>query len=234
LFNKKKTEGELKLFRFILDKFGYKPNRLLYFQKAITHKSFISHSESEYSNERLEFLGDAILDSITAEFLFLKFPESNEGVLTKLKSKIVSRKNLCKLGEEIGIRNVLLYNHNRSINLASLEGNAFEAIIGAIYLDGGYVKTKTVLEQNIFKRYLNFTQLLEEEIDFKSKLFIWCQRKKLELLFYLISELHVNGIWEYTIQVQINQQEYGMGKGSSKKVAEQIAAKETFELLGEI
>ena len=234
MFKKKKTEGELKLFRFILSKFGYRPNKIFYFQKAITHKSFIFHSESDYSNERLEFLGDAILDSITAEFLFLKFPESNEGTLTKLKSKIVNRKNLCKLGEEIGIREVLLYNNNRSINIATLEGNAFEALIGAIYLDGGYLKTKKVIEQYIFKRYLNFTQLLEEEIDFKSKLFIWCQRKKLDLKFNLLSEEHKNGKWEYNIQVQINQQEYGMGKGPSKKVAEQNAAKETFELLGEI
>ncbi len=174
------------------------------------------------------------MDSITAEFLFLKFPESNEGALTKLKSKIVNRKNLCKLGEEIGIREVLLYNNNRSINISTLEGNAFEALIGAIYLDGGYLKTKKIIEQYIFKRYLNFTQLLEEEIDFKSKLFIWCQRKKLDLQFNLLSEEHKNGKWQYNIQVQINQQEYGMGKGPSKKVAEQNASKETFELLGEI
>ena len=234
MFKKKKTEGELKLYRFILSKFGYRPNKIFYFQKAITHKSFLSHSENEYSNERLEFLGDAILDSITAEFLFLKFPESNEGALTKLKSKIVNRKNLCKLGQDIGIRDVLLYNNNRSINIATLEGNAFEALVGAIYLDGGYLKVKKVLEQTIFKRYLNFTQLLEEEIDFKSKLFIWCQRKKLSLTFNLLSEEHKNGKWEYSIQAQINQQEYGMGKGSSKKVAEQNASKETFELLGEI
>ena len=93
---------------------------------------------------------------------------------------------------------------------------------------------KKVLEQTIFKRYLNFTQILEEEIDFKSKLFIWCQRKKLSLTFKLLSEEHKNGKWEYSIQAQINQQEYGMGKGSSKKVAEQNASKETFELLGEI
>ncbi len=234
MFKKKKTEGELKLYRFILSKFGYRPNKIFYFQKAITHKSFISHAQSDYSNERLEFLGDAILDSITAEFLFLKFPESNEGALTKLKSKIVNRKNLCKLGEEIGIREVLLYNNNRSINISTLEGNAFEALIGAIYLDGGYVKTKKIIEQYIFKRYLNFTKLLEEEIDFKSKLFIWCQRKKLDLKFNLLSEEHKKGKWEYNIQVQINQQEYGMGKGPSKKVAEQNAARETFELLGEI
>ena len=86
MFKKKKTEGELKLFRFILSRFGYRPNKIFYFQKAITHKSFISHSESDYSNERLEFLGDAILDSITAEFLFLKFPESNEFFASESKS----------------------------------------------------------------------------------------------------------------------------------------------------
>jgi len=231
---KKKTEGELILYRFILSKFGYRPSKISYFQKAITHKSFLSHSDNEYSNERLEFLGDAILDSITAEFLFLKFPESNEGALTKMRSNIVNRKNLCKLGQDIGIREVLLYNNNRSINISTLEGNAFEALIGAIYLDGGYLKVKKVLEQTIFRRYLNFTQLLEEEIDFKSKLFIWCQRKKLSLTFNLLSEGHKNGKWEYSIQAQINKQEYGMGKGPSKKVAEQNASKETFELLGEI
>lgn len=189
---------------------------------------------TDYSNERLEFLGDAILDSITAEYLFLKFPNNDEGSLTKLKSKIVNRKTLSKLGEDIGIRDVLLYNHGRSINIATLEGNAFEAIIGAIYLDGGYEKTKRILEDNVFRKYLDFNQLLEEEIDFKSKLYIWCQRKKLQLQFKLVSEEHAEGHWEYTILAQINNQDYGRGKGTSKKIAEQNASKETFELLGEI
>jgi len=125
LFRNKRTEGELKLYRFILKKFGYKPKSLTYFQKAVTHRSYIGDSGQEYSNERLEYLGDAILDSITAEYLFLKFPESDEGALTKLKSKIVNRKNLSKLGEDIGIRDVLLYNKSRSINISSLEGNLF-------------------------------------------------------------------------------------------------------------
>ncbi len=234
MFRNKKTEGELKLFRFILNKFGYKPKSLLYFQKAITHRSYHNSHDHGYSNERLEFLGDAILDSITAEYLFLKFPENNEGSLTKLKSKIVNRKNLSKLGEDIGIRDVLLYNKSRSINLATLEGNAFEALVGAIYLDGGYDKTKKVLQEYVFKNYLDFNTLLEEEIDFKSKLYIWCQRKKLKLNFKLISEQHENGQWEYIILTQINNQDYGQGKGKSKKVAEQNASKETFELLGEL
>jgi ribonuclease-3 len=128
----------------------------------------------------------------------------------------------------------LLYNHGRSINIATLEGNAFEAIIGAIYLDGGYEKTKRILEDNVFRKYLDFNQLLEEEIDFKSKLYIWCQRKKLQLQFNLVSEEHAEGHWEYTILAQINNQDYGRGKGTSKKIAEQNASKETFELLGEI
>lgn len=234
MFKKKKTEGELKLYRFILKKFGYKPKSLTYFQKAVTHRSYIGDSGQEYSNERLEYLGDAILDSITAEYLFLKFPESDEGALTKLKSKIVNRKNLSKLGEDIGIRDVLLYNKSRSINISSLEGNAFEAIVGAIYLDGGYEKTKKILNDYVFRKYLDFNQLLHEEIDFKSKLYIWCQRKKLKLHFKLVSEEHASGQWEYTIIVQINNQDYGLGKGKSKKVAEQNASKETFELLGEL
>lgn len=234
MFRNKRTEGELKLYRFILKKFGYKPKSLTYFQKAVTHRSYIGDSGQEYSNERLEYLGDAILDSITAEYLFLKFPESDEGALTKLKSKIVNRKNLSKLGEDIGIRDVLLYNKSRSINISSLEGNAFEAIVGAIYLDGGYEKTKKILNDYVFRKYLDFNQLLHEEIDFKSKLYIWCQRKKLKLHFKLVSEEHASGQWEYTIIVQINNQDYGLGKGKSKKVAEQNASKETFELLGEL
>lgn len=234
MFRNKRTEGELKLYRFILKKFGYKPKSLTYFQKAVTHSSYIGDSGQEYSNERLEYLGDAILDSITAEYLFLKFPESDEGALTKLKSKIVNRKNLSKLGEDIGIRDVLLYNKSRSINISSLEGNAFEAIVGAIYLDGGYDKTKKILNDYVFRKYLDFNQLLHEEIDFKSKLYIWCQRKKLKLHFKLVSEEHASGQWEYTIIVQINNQDYGLGKGKSKKVAEQNASKETFELLGEL
>jgi len=234
LFRNRRTEGELKLIRFILMKFGYRLKKVSYFQKAITHKSYVSNLGNDYSNERLEFLGDAILDSITAEYLFLKFPENDEGSLTKLKSKIVNRKTLSRLGEDMGIRDVLLYNQSRSINISTLEGNAFEAIIGAIYLDGGYEKTKRILEDNVFRKYLDFNQLLEEEIDFKSKLYIWCQRKKLQLQFNLISETHIEGHWEYTIIAQINNQDYGQGRGTSKKIAEQNASRETIELIGEI
>lgn len=232
LFSKKKTDDELKLIKFILLRFGYRPTDLKYFIKAITHKSYIS-AEPSLSNERLEFLGDAMLDAFVADFLFKRFSNEDEGYLTRIKSKIVNRKTLSEIGEAMGIRDILRYNQARSINLASLEGNAFEAIVGAIYLDGGYESVQNSVENFVFRKYVNLNRLLEEEIDFKSKLFIWCQKKKLNLDFEVIKETNQGGSWQYEVETNINQLKYGRGKGGSKKIAEQEAAKETLQLLGE-
>lgn len=232
LFTKKKTEEELKLIKFIIQRFGYRPKELTYFIKAITHKSFVS-SDPSITNERLEFLGDAMLDAFVADFLFKRFKDDDEGYLTRVKSKIVNRKTLSEIGETMGIREILRYNQARSINLSSLEGNAFEAILGAIYLDGGYNSVQNSVENFVFQKYVNLTRLLEEEIDFKSKLFIWCQKKKLNLEFIVLTEINQGGSWEYEIETNINYIKYGRGKGGSKKIAEQEAAKETLQLLGE-
>jgi len=234
LFSSKRTEDELKIIRFILQQFGYKPVNVSYFTRALTHKSFLPEEKHDFANERLEFLGDAILDAVVAEFLYTKYPEDDEGYLTKLKSRIVNRKSLAAIGEKMNIRSMLIYNQARSVNLATLEGNAFEAIIGAIYLDGGFERTKLVLIKHVFRNYLNFNQLLSEELDFKSKLFIWCQKKKLPLDFQLVQETHLNGQWNYEMAVLVNRTEYGRGKGFSKKDAEQAAARETLQLMGEI
>ncbi len=234
LFSTKRTEDELKIIRFILQQFGYKPVNVSYFTRALTHKSFLPEEKHDFANERLEFLGDSILDSVVAEYLYTKYPEDDEGYLTKLKSRIVNRKSLSAIGEKMNIRSMLIYNQARSVNLATLEGNAFEAIIGAIYLDGGFEKTKLVLIKHVFRNYLNFNQLLSEELDFKSKLFIWCQKKKLPLDFQLVQETHLNGQWNYEMAVLVNRTEYGRGKGFSKKDAEQAAARETLQLMGEI
>lgn len=217
-----------------MKRFGYKPKNLPFFLQAVTHKSSLSNPNSEDSNERLEFLGDAILDAVIAEYLFSKFPKEDEGYLTKIKSKIVNRKNLSDIGSVMKIREVLIYNESRAINLSSLEGNAFEAIIGAIYLDGGFDKAKTSINNYVIRKHINLTKLLEEEIDFKSKLFIWCQKRKLSIEFVVISESHENGQWSYRVKAMINNTEYGIGSGQSKKAAEQEAARETFQLMGEI
>lgn len=232
LFKSKKTKEELDLIGFILKKFGYRPKELKYFFKAITHKSFRNH-EIEFSNERLEFLGDTVLDSVVADYLFVKFEDEDEGYLTRIKSKIVNRKTLSDIGEAMNIRDILRYNQARSINLSTLEGNAFEAILGAIYLDGGFEAVKKSVQNHVFRNFVNINRLLEEEIDFKSKLFIWCQKKKLQLNFDVLKEVNTGSGWVYEVEVEINGKKYGRGKGSAKKLAEQEAAKETLELLGE-
>ncbi len=230
----KRTEEELRLIRFIIKRFGYHPKEITYFQEAITHKSFSNLVENKSSNERLEFLGDAILDAVVAELLFLKFPDQDEGFLTKIKSKVVSRKTLSEIGEELQLREIIKYHKGRTINLSSLEGNAFEAIMGAIYLDGGFTAVRNCINHSIFRNYADLNKILEEEIDFKSKLFIWSQKKHLNLKFIVEYEGVIDGDWRYEMIVQINDTFYGKGIGSSKKQAEQVAAKETLLLMGEI
>ena len=232
LFKPQKSKEELELIGFILKKFGYRLKELKYFYKAITHKSF-RNQEIEFSNERLEFLGDAVLDSVVADYLFVKFEDEDEGYLTRIKSKIVNRKTLSDIGEAMNIREILRYNQARSINLSTLEGNAFEAILGAIYLDGGYESVKKSVQNYVFRNFVNINRLLEEEIDFKSRLFIWCQKKKLQLNFDVLKEVNMGSGWVYEVEVEINGKKYGRGRGSAKKLAEQEAAKETLELLGE-
>ncbi len=232
----KKSADDLELIRFFVQKFGHRPKNLALFHEAITHKSiaYSNNHDSDFSNERLEFLGDAILDAVIAEFLFQRFPDQDEGYLTKVKSKVVSRKTLSEIGEELELRSILRYHKGRSINLNSLEGNAFEAIIGAIYLDAGYDVAKKTLNHYIFRNYVDLNKILEEEIDFKSKLFIWSQKRRLTLEFRVLREENHQGTWLYEVVVTVNGTNYGKGVGSSKKIAEQAAAKETLILMGEL
>lgn len=223
----------MELIRFILQRFGYRLKDLSFFQQAITHKS-LSNTKEDTSNERLEFLGDAILDAVIAEYLYQRFPGEDEGYLTKIKSKVVSRKTLGEIADTMELKSIIRYHKGRSINLSTIEGNAFEAIMGAIYLDGGYDAVKKSIQHHIFRKYVDLNRILEEEIDFKSKLFIWSQKNRLKLDFLVLSEENIGGTWQYTVMVNINDVNYGRGLGSSKKIAEQAAAKETLELMGEL
>ncbi|MCR9171285.1 MAG: ribonuclease III [bacterium] len=232
-FSKKYNEDELLVVQFVEKSFGYRPRNLELFQRALTHKS-IAHNNDEISNERLEFLGDAILDAVIAEMLFNLYPEEDEGHLTKIKSKVVSRRTLSLIGEEMEIGSVLRFNRGRSIKMATIEGNAFEALVGALYLDAGYLQVKKSLNDHILRKYIDLNQILEEEIDFKSKLFIWSQKNRLPLEFEVVSEENLGSAWSYKVRVVINEQEFGRGSGSSKKKAEQAASKETLQLLGEL
>ena len=125
-FTEKRSESELKLIRFMIDKFGYRPKNIALFKQAVTHSS-INHGRD--SNERLEFSGDSLLDSILAEYLFSHFPNENEGFLTKNKSNIVSRKSLSQIAESLELRSILNYKQHANLNLQTLEGNALEHMV---------------------------------------------------------------------------------------------------------
>lgn len=229
-----KSEKELSLIRFVIKEFGYRPKNLLLFKIALTHKSISNTSKKLDSNERLEFLGDTLLDAVIADFLYHKFPDEDEGYLTKIKAKIVSRKSFAAIGNSMNIADHIVYQKGRSIRISTLEGNAFEAIIGAIYLDGGYESVKKCIDHYVLRIHVDLSILLEKEIDFKSKLFIWAQKNQLNIEFETIQEDLTDGKWTYEVEVSINKNKYGRGIGSSKKSAEQMASKETLNLMGEI
>lgn len=233
-FHKKLSVEDQILFDFIYKRFKYKAKNIALFRTSVTHKSYSNTFMEKVSNERLEFLGDAILDAVVAELLYERFPEHAEGELTKLKSKVVSRKTLADVGAELELNKILLYQRDRSINLNTLEGNAFEALMGALYLDGGYDAVKNVVFFHVLPKYIDLNKILEEEIDFKSQLYIWSQKNRVSFEYNYLSELIIDNIWHFEVQVSISGVNYGRGVGSSKKQAEQMASKETLTLIGEV
>lgn len=232
LFSKKKEPSEQRLVDFLRKKFNYNPKNISYFVDAFTHKSFSNTRENCDSNERLEYLGDTVIDLIVAHYLYNKLPKEDEGYLTKVKAKIVNRKMLSYIGGELKLADYLRYREGRSIRVSTIEGNAMEALIGAIYLDSNYDTTKAIFEKYVIKKFINFKEVLSQEIDFKSSLLIWGQKNKFAISFEIIDPASKENEFIYTAMVIINQKEWGMGKGSSKKEAEQSASNETMTLLG--
>jgi len=234
LWKTNKSTEQLALIRFIVSRFGYRPKEITYFEHAITHPSALREA-SAYSYERLEFLGDSIIDAIVAEFLYKRFPSEDEGYLTQIKSRIVGRKVHLDIAQKMKLTNILRYQKGRNINADTLGGNAFEAIIGAIFLDAGYEQTKKCLLQHVFRKYADINQLLKVEYDFKSKLIIWCQQHKLRFQFIVVdSKQATTSQWIYHIEVEINGKRYGKGVGANKKAAQQMAAQETLTMIDEM
>ncbi len=143
-FAKKRNPAEARLVEYIVKCFNYNPKNIQLFLDALTHKSYSNTREGMESNERLEYLGDTVIDLIVAQDLYERFPDKDEGYLTKVKAKIVNRKMLAYIGGEIKLADYIRYRTGRSIRIATIEGNAFEAIIGAIYLDSNFEVTKRI------------------------------------------------------------------------------------------
>ena len=169
---------------------GFYPRNIQLYQQALLHKSTSIRSEKgrPLNNERLEFLGDAILDAIVGDIVYKHFEGRREGFLTNTRSKIVQRETLNKLAVEIGLDKLVKYSTRSSSHNSYMYGNAFEAFIGAIYLDQGYERCKRFMEEKIFKNYIDLDKMSRKEVNFKSKLIEWSQKSKVEVSFELIEQ----------------------------------------------
>ncbi|MCC8410626.1 ribonuclease III [Mucilaginibacter sp. UR6-1] len=215
---------------------GFVPGNLSLYRMAFRHKSVAQNVKNgvKNSNERLEFLGDAVLGSVVAEVLFKLYPYKDEGFLTELRSKIVSRVNLNQLGRKLGFEQLVEYDNRilSSGRQGSLLGDAFEALIGAVYLDKGYEFTKDFLINHIIKSHIDIHTLEMTETNFKSKLIEWCQRHGKDISFDLISNQEGESTKLFTIQTVVDGEPLGLGKEFSKKNAEKLSAEKACEALG--
>ncbi len=215
---------------------GFVPGNLSLYRLAFRHKSVAQNVKNgiKNSNERLEFLGDAVLGSVVAELLFKLYPYKDEGFLTELRSKIVSRVNLNQLGRKLGFEQLIEYD-SRILNSGrqgSLLGDAFEALIGAVYLDKGYEFTKNFLINHIIKSHIDIHTLEKTETNFKSKLIEWCQRHGKDISFDLVANEEGESTKLFTIQTSVDGEVLGLGKEFSKKNAEKLSAEKACEALG--
>ena len=206
---------------------GFYPRNIQLYQQALLHKSTSIRSEKgrPLNNERLEFLGDAILDAIVGDIVYKHFEGRREGFLTHTRSKIVQRETLNKLAVEIGLDKLVKYSTRSSSHNSYMYGNAFEAFIGAIYLDQGYERCKRFMEEKIFKNYIDLDKMSRKEVNFKSKLIEWSQKSKVEVSFELIEQfLDEDYNPMFHTEIRIEGISAGKGTGYSKKESQQNAA----------
>jgi ribonuclease III len=206
---------------------GFKPGNLKLYEIAFIHRSatFTLPSGKKVNNERLEYLGDAILDAILSDFLFDKFPDANEGFMTKIRARIVNRDVLNQLAVSMGINKILISNVSSIQPTKNLYGDALEALIGSVFLDKGYKKTKKIFIRNVFNKYLDLETIVNTDTDYKSLVFEWVQKHKSNLIFTYNEEYDFNHRKSvFSTILTIDKQEMGEGHGASKKEAEQEAA----------
>lgn len=229
LFRKDK-ESYLRFYRIL----GFYPHDIRIYEQALLHKSSSVKSEKGrlLNNERLEFLGDAVLDTVVADILYHKFAGKREGFLTNTRSKMVSRETLNRVAEQIGLLGLIKFNTRQSAHNSYMGGNAFEALIGAIYLDRGYSVCKWYITHRIIGKYIDIERISRKEVNFKSKLIEWSQKNRIEISFELLEQAYDEfNSPVFESEVLIEGIHAGKGKGYSKKESQQIASRQSLDII---
>lgn len=215
--------SDKELASFIKTISGITPSNILVYKKVFQHRSkFI---EAKENNERLELLGDSILDAVVCEYLYKKYPYKEEGFITELRSRIVNRKSLNDVGAKLGLLDKLNYNRKSMSDMAKdLAGNTFEALVGAVYLDAGFEATKKFIQKRVLGHLIDVEELQENNTDYKSQIYHYIQREGKSINFRVADERPRNRRMYFVIELEINGKVSGRGEGYSKKAAEQNAA----------
>lgn len=213
---------------------GFYPNDISLYKLALMHKSMFKRNEKgkPVNNERLEFLGDAILDAAVGDIVYRHFPGKREGFLTNTRSKLVQRDMLNKLAEEMGINRLIMSNGRGASHNSYMGGNAFEALVGAIYLDHGYNACVEFMRKRILSQMVNIDKVAYKEVNFKSKLIEWSQKNHVKLEFKILEQKkdkQGSPVFSYTVELEGI--EGCQGTGYSKKESQQMASKLTFTKL---
>lgn len=229
-YNPNKKADQL-LKRQLINVLGIRPKKLILYKMALTHSSF--QKELEWNNERLEYLGDAILGAVIADYLFKKYPYKGEGFLTDMRSKIVNRQQLNNIAMKMGLNRISIYNKaDKSLRNSQIFGNAFESLVGAIYIDKGYIFIHQWIVKYIVQSYLSIDDLENIELNYKNKIISWAQKNNCKVEFEILHEQFENNQKLFTIGIVLNDEIIATGKAFNKKDASQLAAQLAAEKLG--
>jgi len=225
--------SEKKLFYTIKNIFGFFPDNISLYSLAFRHKSASQERINGFkvSNERLEYLGDAVLSSIVADYLFKKFPYKEEGFLTEMRSRIVSRNSLNKLSRKLGIGILVKAEISGNGFSKSLLGDAFEAFVGALYLDKGYNFTKKIIIKRVVEVHYDIDKLVDEDTNYKSQLIEWSQKEKIPIEFKVVKEIGNGYGKQYLVEVLIEGKPVASSQDYAIKGAEQLAAEKALQMI---
>ena len=230
--SKASTKDDKKLITAISTIAGFTPSNLALYKLATLHSSKSKEKEGfRESNERLEYLGDAILGAAVADYLFKKYPFKDEGFLTEIRSRIVNRESLNHLARKVGIAAIVQFDHKNAQLQQVILGNTLEALVGAVYLDKGFIRCKKFVVDKLIQPYFDLEVVVNNTSNHKSKIIEWAQRNSKEIKFEILNVKNGRNNKEFSAQVFIAEQPYGLGYGYTKKKAEQDAAQKTCDML---